>query len=100
MKKIIGIVFLFFLFSSSADEANAQCVRDVLGNTYCAPPGGGLSINSLGRPMCGIGGRVRDSLGRVICSSVQMGYATIDFYGRAKCTGRCVRGNPRLCQKM
>jgi len=100
MKKIAGLVFLFFLFTGNINDANAQCFRDVMGNTFCAPPGGGLSTNSLGVPMCGLGGCVRDSLGRVICSSVRMGYATLDGLGRAKCTGNCVRGNPRLCQRM
>ena len=97
MKKLLGTVVLFFLFSGIA---NAQCYRDAIGNTYCPPPGGGLAIDALGTPMCGLGGCTKDALGNIICSSVQMGYVMKDALGTVKCTGSCVRGNRNLCQRM
>ena len=93
MRKILGIVVLAVLFSSSA---HANCVN-VLGVNYCAPPGGGIQMN-MGVPYCGLGQCIKH-MGVIYCSNVQMGSAFVNM-GMVKCQGGCVRGNRNLCQRM
>ena len=97
MKKILWIMVLNFLLNGTA---NAKCYNDALGRTFCPPPGGGLEVDVLGTPLCGLGQCIKDGLGRIYCSSTPHGYATINALQSAKCTGSCVRGDKDLCQRM
>mgnify|MGYP001034781768 CR=1 FL=1 len=93
MKKILAILVISFLFSTSA---HANCIS-ILGINYCTPPGGGI-IKSLGQPYCGIGQCVK-SMGAVYCSTIPNGGA-VKSLGSVTCQGGCMQGTSQLCQRM
>ena len=96
--KILTIVIVTFLINPS--NVLAKCLTNAIGQTYCAPPGGGIVENAIGQMLCGRGQCVINAIGQVKCSDRQFGNAIENSIGQIKCTGRCVPGNEFLCERL
>jgi hypothetical protein len=101
MLDLVGfnLVLLFSLFATSVAYAQGSCIQSSSGQVFCAPPGGGIGINSVGQVLCGPGQCVTNNLGGIICSSQPGGAATISNMGQVVCVGGCVQANASYCQK-
>ena len=97
MKKFFFAIasLMFFTGTAAAQGFGFGCVQNSIGTVVCAPPHGGIAINSIGTPECGPGQCVR--IGSVYCSSVQGGGAGVDSIGSPKCVGGCIRGTSSQC---
>jgi hypothetical protein len=91
--RLLLLLSVFFIAN-----AHAECVATSIGQVFCSPPNGGITINSIGQVLCGPGQCVTNSIGQTLCSSQPGGGATINPLGGIVCVGGCVPGNPSLCQ--
>jgi hypothetical protein len=93
------------LWMAIAGQAYAQplgqggCVKDVIGQVVCSPPGGGIQKDAINQVVCGKGHCIRNAVGQVVCSSQVGGYATKDATGQAVCTGGCESASSSNCQR-
>ncbi len=97
-KKVIMMVLVTFLLNPS--YLLAKCLNNSIGQTYCAPPGGDITENSIGQLVCGRGQCTTNSIGEVECSNKKFGNAIENSIGQIKCTGRCVPGDRYLCERL
>jgi hypothetical protein len=98
---IIVVTIATFVSQSQAQEELGQggCIKDVLGQIVCPPPGGGIYKDTLGQIVCGNGQCIHDTLGQIVCSSQPNGYATKDAFGLVVCTGGCEPASASNCQQ-
>jgi hypothetical protein len=100
MKKSFYSILLLAILTVEPGIAVAHqgCVNNSLGKPVCAPPIGDIVKDKHGRPVCGRGQCLADSLGNIVCSTQIGGYSSKDARGRAVCTGGCVLASASLCQ--
>src|SRR4029077_3548027 len=94
-----NLVLLSPLFATSVAYARGSCIQSSSGQVFCAPPAGGIGINSVGQVLCGPGQCVTNNLGQIICSPQPGGAAMINNMGQVVCVGGCVQANASYCQK-
>ena len=100
MKKSFYSILLLAILTAEPGIAAAHqgCVNNSLGKPVCAPPIGDIVKDKHGKPVCGRGQCLADSLGNIVCSTQIGGYSSQDVRGRAVCTGGCVPASASLCQ--
>ena len=100
MKKLFYSILLLtmLIFEPCIAIAHQGCVNNSLGKPVCAPPTGGIMKDKHGRPVCGKGQCLADSLGNIVCSSQIGGYSSRNARGQVVCTGGCVSATASLCQ--
>jgi len=81
-------------------EESTECRKDVLGITYCPPPGGTIVENALGIFECGRGHCMKDNLGLFHCSNERGGYVSTNAFNMIICTGGCVYSSMELCKPL
>lgn len=91
------LVFLVLGMAPVGAFAHDSCVLDSSARAVCAPPNGGIALNRSGIPVCGWGQCLKNDTGRVMCSVVPGGFATINKTGAVVCTGGCVPAERNLC---
>jgi hypothetical protein len=96
--RFVSSMLLLSLLVVSVTYAQGRCVQNAIGQVICAPPGGGVQVNSIGQVLCGPGQCVIDSIGQVYCSSQPGGGAAVNNIGQPVCVGGCVRGSSSYCQ--
>jgi hypothetical protein len=76
------------------------CFKDLSGKISCRPMGGEIHVNLSGQAVCGKGRCVRDSFGKVTCSSQPAGQVTQDVNGKIMCAGSCEEASASNCQQL
>jgi hypothetical protein len=97
MIKFYSIILLTLLPLTSIVYADDSCAQNPFGQIFCAPPGGGAKMNSIGQIICGPGHCNTNSFGQVICSSVPGGGAMTNNFGQVLCVGGCLQGSASYC---
>jgi len=102
----LAALIVIILLTSLIPDAKAQevgqqggCLKNRIGQDFCAPPGGGIMLDWMGQPVCGRGQCLRDKLNRIVCSSQPNGYATLNSMGIPVCTGGCEFASSSLCEQ-
>jgi hypothetical protein len=77
--------------------AGARCVADRYGQWFCSGPGGDAALDIHGNPVCGSGRCVTDINARIMCSTEPRGSAALDLARQAVCTGGCAQASENQC---
>lgn len=80
--------------------ADSRCLKDLFGDWWCSTPGGGIELDRTRSPVCGPGACVTDLRGDIKCSSEARGFAGLDRYREAQCTGQCVPASGSACVRL
>ena len=70
--------------TDKCSAAGAAAPIDQYGKAYCSRAGGGVARDQYGSVVCGIGYCAVDDEGRVKCSSIPAGGATMDSHGKVE----------------
>ena len=96
------LICLVLIFSATRVYAHGEggggCLKSTTGKTYCAPPNGGIMMNSTHQIVCGSGQCIMDSVTKIVCSSQPGGYVTRNLAGQVVCTGGCEDASQSKCQ--
>jgi hypothetical protein len=96
-RTLIGAVMGFLLLAEPAAAQQARCLRDALGELYCArDPQGFAVLDNLGVVRCAPGSCV-DVNGVWVCATQPGGTARLDPEGPV-CSGGCGNPNTTDCE--
>jgi hypothetical protein len=85
--------------AAAGDHGRHRCLKDLLGNPVCAPPGGTIAHDLIGNLVCGPGHCLKNSLGQIMCSTQRGGVATTNTLGQVVCTGGCAPATAAACER-
>lgn len=100
---LTGCLFGFALLLNTSvaiahEDGGGGCLKSTTGKIFCAPPNGGIMMNSTHQIVCGSGQCIMDSVAKIVCSSQPGGYVTRNLAGQVVCTGGCEEAAQSKCQ--